>query len=107
MVNVITGPTEIKCSHGGKGTIVSRQLPPLLTIGEMPALVVPDAIGVTIDCPLKPPLKPCTTITAVSAGIATKLQVQGKPALLANASGSTDNGTWNVVPAGPTKLDAI
>jgi len=106
MAKVITGPAPIQCPHNGTGIIVSRQPPPLLTIAGMPALVALDAIGVTISgCTLP---KPCTkTVTVLPAGIAIKLQVQGKPVLLANASGATDNGSWSVVPPVQTKLDAI
>ena len=113
MTKVITEVAEITCSHNGKGTIPASLR--LLTIDGKAVLVQGDEAKGLVgpNCTNKPPppaKKPCSKTNPASVGIATKLRVGGRPVLLQTAIGPTDSappGTWNVVSAGQTKLDAI
>jgi hypothetical protein len=42
--------------------------------------------------------KPCTSVSAVSAGAALKLKINGQPAMLATLQGSTDGMVAKVTP---------
>lgn len=112
MAYVLTETATMLCSHGGKVTIPATQH--ILTINGMAALVQGDeAGGVVAGCTntvVAAGQKPCTKTLPATAGIATKLQVGGKPVLLQSATGQTDStppGTWQVAFAGQTMLDTL
>ena len=123
MTLVLVKGAVLKCSHGGqlklaggdtrltvdgKGA-VTVGMEAGLTFGSPSALVAGMVAPCSAQTPSTPPtFVPCVTSPAV-AGQARLLTLGGKPALLANARGTTVSGagpgTWTVAQAGQSKLD--
>ena len=114
MPGVLTAGSSVKCLHQGTVQLSAGQQK--LKVAGNAVLVMGDLMGKSISaCPVPtagpPPTKPCTTTTAMLAGTAAKLKVDGKPVLLETANGTTDGlapapGTWSVQSAAQTKLTA-
>ena len=103
MPAVLTEATTLQCVHGGIFQAKSGQ--DTLAVDGQKVLLEKDLENVKFEtCPVRP--KPCTTTTKADAGASTKLSVGKQPVLLDNAQGLTDQGTWLVVTAGQTKLEA-
>jgi hypothetical protein len=115
MAKVITTGSIIQCAH--KGTVTFTPSQQKLMIDGQAALVTTDVSSATVSGCTTPddPItgrKQCLKVTGLLAGAATKLGVNNISVLLETANGTTDGldpkyGTWNVVSAGQTKLDAI
>jgi hypothetical protein len=112
MPAVLTTSSTLKCAHGG--TLQVQASTSQLSAAGSPVLVEADLLAATIpDCPNKNPvagLLPCVTVTSVLLGQSTNLAVAGQAVLLENATGltsSTPPGTWQVVSAGQTVLEAM
>ncbi|MGW6915289.1 hypothetical protein ACWGB8_15945 [Kitasatospora sp. NPDC054939] len=125
MALVLVEGATLLCSHGGqtkllggdqKVTVQGRGV--LLGGAEagftFGATEVP-APGMVTPCPAKQPAtgapQPCVLVGPASpAGLAAKLTVGGRPALLASATGTTASGlgpgTWSVADPGQTVLEA-
>jgi hypothetical protein len=113
MPAVLTNKSTLLCgiaapaSHGGTITPVPAGLPVKLTVGPTAAVVLTKAdfaAATVTGCTNPPPsptstTKPCTKVVSVDTGEATKLFVNGQPALMAGAVvGKTDGvalGTLN------------
>ena len=87
--------------HGGKVSPIPSQTRVL--IDGAPVLVVTDLIGAPIvgcTLPPTPASKPCTTVVTVLPGSwSLKVLIEGRPALVATATGLTDGvppGTFQV-----------
>ena len=101
---VLTDKAKVVCNHGGLVTVTASQH--TFLVAGSPVLV-----GDLKDSPITncvPPSGPaCTKVQSTTGGTAALLQVDGKPALLVSASGTTDaGGTWRVLSAGQTTLVA-
>jgi hypothetical protein len=110
MPTVLNAGASLMCIHGGKVQLSPSQH--LLVAGGQPVLVQGDLEGKPIsNCPIAGPgIVPCATIVSMLVGAATKLTVGGKPVLLETATGITSSsppGTFQVVSAGQTELEAI
>ncbi|SRR6266567_133831 len=111
MAKVLTEGSTVVCPH--KGPIKFTASQHLLAVDKQAVLVTDDINNVTINCPIQTDLsknlKKCSLLSLAS-GAATKLTVGNKPVLLETAKGATDGlpaGTWSVLSAGQTKLDAV
>lgn len=103
MARALTATASLTCQHGGTLVIVPSQQ--IVTVGRRPLLVLADLLAAAVaGCPLGP--KPCTKVTAVARGAAATLTIGSAPVVLESASGTTDQGTFQVVSAGQTILDA-
>jgi hypothetical protein len=102
---VLTTVTKITCAK--KGTARGPGSANLRVDGR-PVLTTSWADDAVITgC--KSATKPCTKVTAVAKGPATKLRVGGEPVLLATLSGTTDGDDAALAPIlnpGQTKLRA-
>jgi hypothetical protein len=111
MAKVLTTAATVVCSHGSSGTVKVGDGQAALKVDGNAVLVKDDVVGGTISgCTFASnTTTACKKAGLMSAGEATKLKVNGKAVLLANATGATDSsppGTWSVQKAGQTKLDA-
>lgn len=118
---VVTGAT-MKCPHGGQLQLKSGDS--RLQVGQASVVVsgmeaglafAPGAPGVLAPCTKTLPNgapSPCAgTQSALPSGLAQKLTVGGKPALLKDASGMVTNpaspgATWSFADAGQTQLES-
>lgn len=106
MPAVLTSSSSVTCA--GQGT-VSVSGESKLKVSGNGVLITAGVQGKSIsNCGTKPPPqsnKPCTSVTAVSAGVATKLKVGGSGVVMATLSATAD-GTLPTVSAtaGQTKL---
>ncbi|MFE5587286.1 hypothetical protein [Kitasatospora sp. NPDC056531] len=113
MPSVLTTASVLQCIHGGQLTVPSNDT--ALTVDGQPVLLQSDlATATVVGCAntnAAAGQTPCLMVTAVLAGLSTKLTVRGQPVLLETAQGLT-NGTppapvmWQVASAGQTKLTA-
>ena len=113
MTKVITTKATITCSHKGTVKLSSRST---LKVDENPVLVKGDVADLAVqgctNTDASQGQKPCTKLTTLDAGEASKLRLSGdpaKPVLLDTATGATDStplGTWSVQDPGQTKLNA-
>ncbi|MGW4895343.1 hypothetical protein ACWEQL_24190 [Kitasatospora sp. NPDC004240] len=125
MALVLVEGATLLCSHGGQTKLLGGD--PKVTVqghGVLPggaeagftfgAAEVP-VPGMVAPCPAKQPgtgaPQPCVLVgTATPAGLAVKLIVGGRPALLASATGTTVSGlgpgTWSVADPGQSVLEA-
>ena|SRR5436305_8645538 len=112
---VITEGSTIKCAH--QGTVKFTASQQLLKVNKQAVLVVADiSSGVITGCTTVPDSsgsKKCTKVVSLTAGTATKLQVDNELVLLETAQGLTDgvtkppSNTWSVQSAEQTKLSTI
>jgi hypothetical protein len=125
MPNVLTAKSAVLCGQkdpttGAHGGAVQVQSTAKLTVGNAPVLLLSSINGK----PIPPTLcgtvlntnqgnKPCSTVTAVTAGAATKLTVGAAPVMLDGLTGTTDGTLAGVLQAkltataGQTKLSSI
>lgn len=110
MPAVLTIASKLTCAHQGL-----VQIPPVehaLTVDGQSVLLQSDLLNAMIvGCTnVSPSTVPCTSIMSVVSGAATKLTVDGQPALLETAQGLTNGlpapAPWQVQSAGQTKLTA-
>lgn len=108
------------CGHSpGKVTTTGS---PKLQVSSQPVLlklgIMGKPVGGCATVPAAdasgPTAKPCTSVTSVSAGEATKLTIGGMPVMLDTLAGQTDGMVGKVTPvlalsatAGQTKLTTI
>ncbi len=115
MPKVITEGSTIVCPHQTPITFTASQHS--LKVGDNYVLLAGDISTGTVSgvcpnqpTPANPTFKPCTKVTSLLAGAATKFTVGGQPVLLETATGLTDAvppGNWQVQSAGQTKLDVV
>ena len=102
MPAVLTAASSVQCSHLGKLTITPST--DLLRVDGQSVVVGADLLAATITgCGFLQ--APCTRVTSVG-GLSTTLRVGGQAVAVAGSSGRTNSGTWQVVSAGQTKLEA-
>ena len=107
---VVQGAT-LKCSHQGTGLLPSGNAK--LKIGGKPAVVAGMELGVAFpNCTFATGAgpSPCAATLAATAGISTKLKVDGLGVLLDSATGTATNpqdpsATWSVDDTGQTLLE--
>jgi len=92
MSNVLTAASTVLCGHAGN---VSVQPTPKLMIGGNAALLKTgingkSVGGCTTETDANKKDKQCSTVTAVTAGEAKKLTVQGQGVMLDTLEGGTD-----------------
>lgn len=93
MSSLLHQGAQVICTHGGQATptaVSSR-----VTLGGQPAVTLAHAYSIA-GCPFatpEPAPKPCTTVQWTSS--ATRVFVEGQPALLSTSTGLT------IGPAGP------
>jgi hypothetical protein len=111
MPPIVTSNATILCVHGGKVTLIPKQMQVLA--GGGPILCEPDLVGSPIvGCALvpSPSTKPCTAVVSTLPGSTSlKVVVGGRPAYVASLSGMTDGvppGTIMVVDPGQTTVQA-
>ena len=110
MAKVLTTASQVLCGpagppaspvHGGAVTVQSTAK---LTVAGNPVLVK-SGVGPTVSgckTPVTPGgNKPCTAVSSVTTGEATKLQAGGQPVMLDTLGGTTDGN-----PVGPLGADA-
>ena len=107
MPKVLTSASIITCAHQGKVTPKPGQTK--LAIDGKPALQQSNLIGAPIvGCSqIGPGLTPCTSILAVTVGLAVNLSIDGQPVLLETAAGQTNGAPvnlWKAQAAGQIKL---
>jgi hypothetical protein len=114
----------IKCNHGGQLKLASGDtrltvdgngtvtlgMEAGITFGSPAAPVTGMLAPCSAQTPSTPPVfQPCVTSPA-AAGLALKLALGGKPALLKKAQGTTVSGagpgTWSVADAGQQKMES-
>jgi hypothetical protein len=117
MAAVLTKGSSLVCAHTGEVTLSPGQKK--LTIGGQAVLVDGDLNGAAVSSACTNLTNSgtgavqCSMITSTIGGVATKLTVGGKGALLESIQGLTNgikNGTpqtWSVKSAGQTKLTAV
>ena len=92
MPPLLTSNASVMCSHGGRVTLIPRQV----SVGIQGGMVMcePDLVGAPIvGCaqPPSPTTKPCTAVVSTFPGSATpKVMVSGRPAYLGTLTGVTD-----------------
>jgi hypothetical protein len=106
MASVLTAKAKITCIHQGTVQLIASQQK--LKAGGSPVLVMGDLEGKPISgCTLASTgATPCTAVTSTISGASAKLRVGEKPVLLDTARGATNAGTWQVLSAGQSKLQA-
>lgn len=103
MTAVLTAASTILCPHKLPITLASAQT--LLKVNG-------DAVITRSDLTTRPITPctfanaPCTKITEITQGVATTLKVGDDPVLLQSAQGTTNQGSWTILPGGQTKLEA-
>jgi hypothetical protein len=92
MPPVLTSTAMVMCSHGGRVTLIPRQV----TVGIQGGMVMcePDLVGAPIvGCaqPPTPTTKPCTMVVSTLPGSSTpKVLAANRPVYLATLQGLTD-----------------
>ena len=113
MATVLTTQSQLACSHGGSVSLSGGRS--ALTVGGKPVLAKLDVVGKSVSgcgTPATSSTKPCTTVTSLLVGEATRLTADGQRVLTTNARGLTDGvsadgpGQWGVRSAGHSKLEA-
>lgn len=113
MAMVLTTGSRLGCSHGGSVTLTGGRS--ALTVDGKPVLARLDVLGAVVSgcgTPATSSTKPCTAVTSLIAGEATRLSVGGQKVLTTGARGLTDGvsadgpGQWSVQSAGHSKLGA-
>jgi hypothetical protein len=111
MPPLVTSNATIMCAHGGRVTLIPRQM--TVTIAGGAVLCEPDLVGAPIvGCGLSPSpsTKPCTTVASTLPGSSSpNVMVGGRPAYLATLQGITDGvppGTIMVADPGQTSVQA-
>ncbi len=111
MPPVLTSSATVMCSHGGRVTLIPRQV----TVGIQGGMVMcePDLMGAPIvGCaqPPTPTTKPCTAVVSTLPGSSNpRVLVAGRPVYLATVQGVTDGvppGTLLVVFPGQAAVQA-
>lgn len=111
MPPILTSNATVLCSHGGRVTLIPRQV----TVGIQGGMVMcdPDLAGAPIvGCPqpATSASKPCTAVVSTLPGSSSpKVMVSGRPAYLGTLSGVTDGvppGTLTVVYPGQVAVQA-
>ncbi len=94
MPPIINSNAVIMCAHGGKVTLIPKQMKVL--VGGAPAMCVGDIVGSPIvGCaqPPTPATAPCLVVASEipipMVGMNPKVMVMGKPVLLAGINGIT------------------
>jgi hypothetical protein len=116
MPAVLTESSTLTCAHTGAVQLIAGQSK--LTVNGSKVLVDGDLSDklidgcVTVPDPTTSTVK-CLSVASAIGGVATKLKVEGKGALLESIGGQT-NGTvvgtpqtWSVQSAGQTKLETV
>ena len=92
MPPLVTSNATILCAHGGRVTLIPRQMQVLA--GGGPVLCEPDLVGAPIVGCLQPPstnTKPCTMVVSTLPGSTSlKVMAGGRPAYIATLTGMTD-----------------
>lgn len=119
MPNVLTDSSTVTCGHSGKVTTSGNGK---LTVNGNPVLLKSGVAGKAVShCatapasePSGPIAKPCTTVSSVTAGEATKLTIAGNPVLIDTLTGQTDGMVAKKTPqdllsatANQTKLTTV
>ena len=107
-MKILVQGAKLKCPHQGLAPLTGGS--PKLTIGGKPAIVSGMEAGATFaGCTFSTPdgPSPCTATSAASAGVSTKVKVDGMGVLLDSATGTAVNpkdpsATWTVDDAGQT-----
>jgi hypothetical protein len=105
MPPLVTSNATILCAHGGKVTLIPKQMQ--VQAGGGMVLCEPDLVGSPIvGCAQvpSPSTKPCTTVVSTMPGSTSmKVLVGGRPAYISSLTGLTDGvppGTIMVVDPG-------
>lgn len=106
---VVTSNATIMCAHGGRVTLVPKQV--TVTAGGAPVMALGDITGAPIiGCTqISTSTKPCTTVASTIAGTSMKATAGGKPVHTSDLSGMTDGsppGSISVTDAGQTRVQA-
>ncbi len=111
MGKVLTKDSTVSCNHSGSATFSPTSSK--LTVGGTKVLLKADVEACTITgCTFTPPPPgriPCTGVTSVLLGVATKLTVGGAGVVLESLTGITNSsvpGSLTGVSAGQSKLTA-
>ena len=120
MPGVLTAGSNVTCGHSpGKVTTTGS---PKMSVSNQPVLLKLGIMGKPVSGCSTPPAadvsgptaKPCTSVTTVSTGEATKLTIGNQPVMLDTLAGQTDGMVGKVTPqlllsatAIQTKLTAI
>jgi hypothetical protein len=109
MPPVVTTNATILCAHGGRVTLLPKQMQVAASGGML--LCEPDLVGSPIvGCAQvpSPSSKPCTTVVSTLPGSTSmKVMVGGRPAYVATLQGMTDGvppGMITVVDPGQTTV---
>ncbi len=104
MILALTQTAQIRCNHGGTVHIQSEGKELRSGGGEL--ITKQQLLSSSITgCPKD---TPCSGISNITVGEATKLNVGGQPILLNTLQGNTNaGGTLNVVSAGQSKISAL
>jgi hypothetical protein len=113
MPQAITEQSTIACSHQGQVLATAGQSK--LKVSGALALVdgdVPNAKLAPGTCAnVGTGLVPCTALSPLPGGVASRLKVDGRGVLLADLTGTTNSstvpGTFSVSDAGQTRLQAV
>jgi len=109
----------VTCGHSGNVAVTSTQKlrvnnNPVLVKASIESKVIAGCATVPASDPSGPTAKPCTAVSSVTSGEATKLKVNGQAVMLDTLSGTTDGMVAKTTPqmllsatAGQTKLTAI
>lgn len=92
MPPLITANATVLCAHGGRVTLIPRQMQ--VVVEGVPVLCETDLLGAPIvGCaqPPSPSTKPCTTVVSTLPGSTSlKVTAGGKPVHTATLTGLTD-----------------
>lgn len=108
---VVTSNAVIICAHGGKVTLIPKQM--TVTAGGAPVMCEGDIMGSPIVGCVQPPTpstKPCTLVAStLPGGSSLKVTAGGKPVHIQTLSGMTDGvppGVIQVVSPGQQTVQA-
>lgn len=109
-MKVLNLAAVLKCSHGGTLQISPQSVK--LRVAANEVLMEQHIISALIaGCPQSGSgITPCTAVTQITAGQATKLTINSQPVLLDTLAGITNGnppGTLVVVAPGQQKLDSV
>jgi hypothetical protein len=106
---VVNSSAVILCAHGGKVTLIPKQM--TVTAGGSPVMCEGDIMGSPIVGCAQPPsvaTKPCTlVVSTLPGGSSLKVSAGGKPVHIDTLTGMTDGvppGVITVVSAGQTSV---